>query len=262
MNFFWNFERTDCFFVSRMRKCQNLQWMPSKMFLQKQGKCKKDKRKNKSSDRKEGFIPVKGPASESGSKPTAAPQKEEPARKKSETPPLKLGEEKSKQSSPALASSPASVEPLQASGTAAAAQSPAHTPDAKPLFSVAGGAGKKAHKPPHSAAPTSSSSSSSSSSSTSSSSSSSSSSSPSSSAQNSPSQSTQSHQPSHQHQHQHRPLTGPAPSKKDASPKISLSEPKKKPLQHSSQQQSSTTTVSDIGTKKTGCSRIKVIMNL
>ncbi|TNN75525.1 Histone-lysine N-methyltransferase 2B [Liparis tanakae] len=218
----------------KMRKCQNLQWMPSKMFLQKQGKCKKDKRKSKSSDRKEGFIPVKGPASESGPRPTAAPLKEEPARKKSETPPLKLGEDKSKQSSPALASSPASVEPLQAPA-AAAAQSPAHTADAKPLFSVAGGAGKKAHKPPHSAAPTSSSSSSSSSSSTSSSSSSSSSSSPSSSAQNSPSQSTPTHQPSqpHQHQHQHRPLTGPAPSKKDASPKISLSEPKKKPLQHS-----------------------------
>uniref|UniRef100_A0A8C2ZN11 Histone-lysine N-methyltransferase n=1 Tax=Cyclopterus lumpus TaxID=8103 RepID=A0A8C2ZN11_CYCLU len=194
----------------KMRKCQNLQWMPSKMFLQKQGKCKKDKKKNKLSEKKEGFILVKGLVSESGPKPPSAPLKEEPVRKKSETPELKLGEEKSrlqplsKQSSPALASSPASVEPLHAPSTAQA-HSPALTPDAKPLSVTSSVT-----------------------------------------TQNSPSQSTQSHQPSHQ---QHRPLTSQAPSKKDASPKISLSEPKKKPLQQSSQQQSSTTTVSDIGTK-------------
>lgn len=225
-----------------MRKCQNLQWMPSKMFLQKQGKGKKDKKKNKLSEKKEGLNPVRGPISESGPKPIPAPQKEEPFCKKSETPPLKLGEEKSrqqlssKQSSPALSSSPAPVEPPQAPGTVTAqTQSPALTAD------------KKGHKPQQSV-PTSSStssSSSSSSSSTSSSSSSSSSSSPSSSAQNSPSQSTQSHQPSQQQQ---RPLNSQAPSKKDASPKIPLSEMKKKPQQHSLQQQSSTA-ISDTGIK-------------
>ncbi|XP_031716498.1 histone-lysine N-methyltransferase 2A isoform X2 [Anarrhichthys ocellatus] len=229
----------------KMRKCQNLQWMPSKMFLQKQGKCKKDKKKNKSSEKKDSLVPVKVMVSESGPKPASAPLKEEPPRKKSETPPLKLGEEKSrlqplsKQSSPALASSPAPVEPLQGPG---AAQSPGLTPDAKPLSATSSVTSKKGHKPQPSV-PTSSSSSSSSSSSTSSSASSSSSSSPSSSAQNSPSQSTQSHQPSQQQQ---RPLTSQAPSKKDASPKISLCEPKKKPQQHSSLQQSSTTTISDI----------------
>lgn len=228
----------NCVDVYRMRKCQNLQWMPSKMFLQKQGKGKKDKKKNKLSEKKEGLNPVKGPISESGPKPTPAPQKEEPFRKKSETPPLKSGEEKSrqqpssKQSSPALVSSPAPVEPPQAPGTVTAqTQSPALTAD------------KKGHKPQQSvptSSSTSSSSSSSSSSSTSSSSSSSSSSSPSSSAQNSPSQSTQSHQPSQ------RPLNSQAPTKKDASPKIPLSETKKKPQQHSLQQQSSTA-ISDTG---------------
>ncbi|XP_070827228.1 histone-lysine N-methyltransferase 2A isoform X6 [Chaetodon trifascialis] len=235
----------------KMRKCQNLQWMPSKMFLQKQGKGKKDKKKNKLSEKREGLNPVKGPISESGPKPTPAAPKEEPPRKKSETPPLKLGEEKSrqqassKQSSPALASSPAPVEPPQAPSTVTAqSQSPVLTPDTKQLSVTSSVTSKKGHKPQQSAP--SSSSSSSSSSSTSSSSSSSSSSSPSSSAQNSPSQCAQSHQPSQQQQ---RPLTSQAPSKKDASPKIPLSEPKKKPQQHSSQQQSATT-VSDTGDSK------------
>ncbi|KAK5929322.1 hypothetical protein CgunFtcFv8_010561 [Champsocephalus gunnari] len=161
----------------KMRKCQNLQWMPSKMFLQKQGKGKKDKKKNKLSEKKEALNPVKGPISESGPKPPPAPPKEEPHRKKSDTPPLKLAEEKSrqqslsKQSSPALASSPAPLDPPQALSTVPAqSQSPAPTPDSKP--------------------------------------------------------------PS-------------APSKKEASPKIPLSELKKKPQQQSSQQQSSTTTMSD-----------------
>ncbi|XP_069546277.1 histone-lysine N-methyltransferase 2A isoform X1 [Brachyistius frenatus] len=229
----------------KMRKCQNLQWMPSKMFLQKQGKGKKDKKKNKLSERKESLNPVKGPNSESGSKPTPAPPKEEPLRKKSETPPLKLSEEKSKQqplskqSSPALASSPAPVDlPQTPSTVAAQAQSPALTPDPKQLSGTSSFTSKKGHKTQQSVPA----STSSSSSSTSSSSSSSTSSSSSSSAQNSPSQSTQSHQASQQQQ---RPLTSQAPSKKDASPKISLSESKKKPQQHSLQQQSSTTAVSD-----------------
>ncbi|XP_035536543.1 histone-lysine N-methyltransferase 2A isoform X2 [Morone saxatilis] len=237
----------------KMRKCQNLQWMPSKMIPQKQAKGKKDKKKNKLAEKKEGLNPVKGPVSESGPKPALALPKEEPPRKKSETPPLKVGEEKSrqqptsKQSSPALASSPAPVEPPQS--VTAQGQSPALTPDTKQLSVMSSVTSKKGHKPQLSV-PTSSSSSSSSSS-TSSSSSSSSSSSPSSSAQNSPSQSSQSHhQPSQQQQQQQRPLTSQTPSKKDASPKIPLSEPKKKPQQHSSQQQSITTTVSETAESK------------
>ncbi|XP_040903293.1 histone-lysine N-methyltransferase 2A isoform X2 [Toxotes jaculatrix] len=232
----------------KMRKCQNLQWMPSKMFLQKQGKGKKDKKKNKLTEKKDGLNPVKGPNSESGPKPTPAPPKEEPPRKKSETPPLKPGDEKSrqqpssKQSSPALTSSPAPVEPPQASSTVTAqSQTPALTPDPK-LLSVSSSVTSKKGQKPQQPVPTSSSSSSSSS--TSSSSSSSSSSSASSSAQNSPSQSTQSHQASQQQQ---RPVTSQAPLKKDASPKIPLSEPKKKPQQHSlqQQQQSSASNISD-----------------
>uniref|UniRef100_A0A672IFS5 CXXC-type domain-containing protein n=1 Tax=Salarias fasciatus TaxID=181472 RepID=A0A672IFS5_SALFA len=152
----------------KMRKCQNLQWMPSKMFIQKQGKSKKDKKKNRLYERRESTNFSKGPNSESGPKSSPAPPKEEPARKKSETPPLKLVEEKSKQqplskqSSPTLASSPASPEAPQAPGT-------------------------------------------------------------------------------------QRPASSLAPSKKDSSPKITVSDPKRKPQHHSSLQQSSTAAVSDTG---------------
>uniref|UniRef100_A0A8C7TX02 Histone-lysine N-methyltransferase n=1 Tax=Oncorhynchus mykiss TaxID=8022 RepID=A0A8C7TX02_ONCMY len=82
----------------KVRKCQNLQWMPSKIFLQKQGKgqCKKDK-KNKLSEKKEALHPVKDPTSaEPSLKPAPPPLKEEPPHKKSETPPPKPGEEKHK----------------------------------------------------------------------------------------------------------------------------------------------------------------------
>uniref|UniRef100_A0A3B3C9H2 Lysine methyltransferase 2A n=1 Tax=Oryzias melastigma TaxID=30732 RepID=A0A3B3C9H2_ORYME len=103
----------------KMRKCQNLQWMPSKMFLQKQSKDRKDKKKIKLSEKN----PVKGPSSESAPKASPAPPKEDPPCKKSESPPRKLGEEKSKQlplskqPSPVPLSSPSPVEPSQASNT-------------------------------------------------------------------------------------------------------------------------------------------------
>ncbi|XP_041850190.1 histone-lysine N-methyltransferase 2A isoform X3 [Melanotaenia boesemani] len=229
----------------KMRKCQNLQWMPSKMFPQKQGKGKKDKKKNKLTEKKEGLNPVKGPNSESSSKPTPVPPKEDPPRKKSETPPLKPIEEKSrqqtllKQSSPGLSSSPASVEPTQASSIATSqAQSPALTQDPKQVSVTSSTTTKKGHKPQQpvqgSASVLSTSSSSSSSSVTSS-------------AQNSPSQSTQCHQSLQQQQ---RPLTTQAPSQKDASPKISLSELKKKPQQHTTPQQNSSTAADSKQVKK------------
>uniref|UniRef100_A0A3Q0R0M0 Histone-lysine N-methyltransferase n=1 Tax=Amphilophus citrinellus TaxID=61819 RepID=A0A3Q0R0M0_AMPCI len=139
----------------KMRKCQNLQWMPSKI-LQKQGKGKKDKKK-RLPEKKECLNPVKGPNAESGPKPLPAPAKEEPPRKKSPPPPpppLKLGEEKSrqpplsKQSSPALSSSPALTEPPQAPSAATAqAQPPAPMSDPKQLTVTSGVASKKGHKP-------------------------------------------------------------------------------------------------------------------
>uniref|UniRef100_A0A8C7HIF5 Histone-lysine N-methyltransferase n=1 Tax=Oncorhynchus kisutch TaxID=8019 RepID=A0A8C7HIF5_ONCKI len=89
----------------KVRKCQNLQWMPSKIFLQKQGKGKKDKKKNKLSEKKEALHPVKDPTStESSLKLAPPPLKEEPPHKKSETPPPKPGEEKHKQPLPQLQS--------------------------------------------------------------------------------------------------------------------------------------------------------------
>ncbi|XP_061916064.1 histone-lysine N-methyltransferase 2A isoform X2 [Entelurus aequoreus] len=225
----------------KMRKCQNLQWMPSKMFLQKQGKGKKDKKKNRLAEKKEGLNPVKGQNSEpAGPKSSTAPPKEDALHKRSETPPSKLVEEKSKQpSSPAPSSSPS---PDQSPQTTSTFTAPDQSPDPKQL-SVSEGAtsekGQKAQKPASSS--TSSSSSSSPSSSSSTSSSSSSSSSTSSSPQNSPAPSPSAL--SDPQSSQQEPPSSQAPSKKDASPKIPLSEPKKKtqqPLPQSSTSSSDT----------------------
>uniref|UniRef100_A0A9J8B7M6 Histone-lysine N-methyltransferase n=1 Tax=Cyprinus carpio carpio TaxID=630221 RepID=A0A9J8B7M6_CYPCA len=103
----------------KVRKCQNLQWMPSK-FLQKQAKgqfsentpvisqrcfyvsinClfasttgKKDRRRNKSSDKKDSHH--KSQCSEASPKPAPPPKD-----KKSETPPPTQGEDKQKQTQP------------------------------------------------------------------------------------------------------------------------------------------------------------------
>ncbi|XP_044279607.1 histone-lysine N-methyltransferase 2A [Varanus komodoensis] len=82
----------------KMRKCQNLQWMPSKAYLQKQAKAvKKKEKKSKSNDKKESQVGKAQP--EPGQKaaaPTLVPVKEdhapkrgsEPARKPSEEGPL------------------------------------------------------------------------------------------------------------------------------------------------------------------------------
>ncbi|KAL2085834.1 hypothetical protein ACEWY4_019154 [Coilia grayii] len=77
----------------KVRKCQNLQWMPSKMFLQKQVKGKKDKKKNRMSEKKETHDSVSTPTLEG--RPAV---KEGPAQKRSETlPSTKPGEDKLKQ---------------------------------------------------------------------------------------------------------------------------------------------------------------------
>ncbi|XP_026138129.1 histone-lysine N-methyltransferase 2A isoform X2 [Carassius auratus] len=88
----------------KVRKCQNLQWMPSK-FLQKQAKGKKDRRRNKLSEKKDSHH--KSQCSEASPKP-APPSKDEPTHKKSQTPPPTQGEDKQKHSQPSAPSSPAS----------------------------------------------------------------------------------------------------------------------------------------------------------
>ncbi|XP_030632215.1 histone-lysine N-methyltransferase 2A [Chanos chanos] len=113
----------------KVRKCQNLQWMPSKMFLQKQVKGKKDKKKNKMSEKKEVHHSVKSLGSEASPKPAPSSTKDEPSRKKSETPPPKQGEEKQKlhhQSSPSPHSHP-SKEPLQPPSSTVAEESHQHS---------------------------------------------------------------------------------------------------------------------------------------
>ncbi|KAB5550286.1 hypothetical protein PHYPO_G00052090 [Pangasianodon hypophthalmus] len=97
------------------RKCQNLQWMPSKMFLQKQAKGKKDKKKNKVPEKKEAHHSVKSQCPEVSLKPTPAPSKDDPPVKKSDTPPPIQEEDKQKQqppSPPPPSSSPNGEPPL------------------------------------------------------------------------------------------------------------------------------------------------------
>ncbi|XP_031440103.1 histone-lysine N-methyltransferase 2A isoform X3 [Clupea harengus] len=95
----------------KVRKCQNLQWMPSKMFLQKQVKGKKDKKKNRMSEKKDMHYSVSTP------NPEARPSLREGPQKKSETLPSKPGEDKLKQqqhqeeSSPTPEPSPPHEEP-------------------------------------------------------------------------------------------------------------------------------------------------------
>lgn len=114
----------------RERKCQNLQWMPSKMFLQKQakGQCttpssrlqssrnitifppctlcmlcllgKKDKKKNKVPEKKEAHHSVKSQCPEVSLKPTLAPSKDDPPVKKCDTPPPMQEDDKQKQQPP------------------------------------------------------------------------------------------------------------------------------------------------------------------
>uniref|UniRef100_A0A673VP25 Histone-lysine N-methyltransferase n=1 Tax=Suricata suricatta TaxID=37032 RepID=A0A673VP25_SURSU len=84
----------------KMRKCQNLQWMPSKAYLQKQAKAvKKKEKKSKTSEKKESKeSSVVKSVVDSSSKPTLA-AREDPAPKKSnsEPPPRKPVEEKSEE---------------------------------------------------------------------------------------------------------------------------------------------------------------------
>ncbi|KAG9348259.1 hypothetical protein JZ751_001994, partial [Albula glossodonta] len=93
------------------RKCQDLQWMPAKMFPPKAGKLKKDKKKKKMMEKKDGHHPGKTHLVEGTPKPATPTLKEEPAR--SETPPLKHSEEKQRpQPSSLLTPLPLSLSPV------------------------------------------------------------------------------------------------------------------------------------------------------
>ncbi|KAJ7990457.1 hypothetical protein DPEC_G00300510 [Dallia pectoralis] len=130
----------------KVRKCQNLQWMPSKMFLQKQVKGKKDKKKNK------------GPSSsESSVKPSLPPLKEEPPRKSSETPPPTTGEERQK---PLLPQSLPSETPAHPNDQPPEAPGCVFTPgqdSAPPTTTATGTVSRKERKPQQPAPPSSSS---------------------------------------------------------------------------------------------------------
>uniref|UniRef100_A0A8C2W0V1 Lysine methyltransferase 2A n=1 Tax=Chinchilla lanigera TaxID=34839 RepID=A0A8C2W0V1_CHILA len=83
----------------KMRKCQNLQWMPSKAYLQKQAKAvKKKEKKSKTSEKKESTV-VKNVVDSNQKPPPSA--REDPAPKKSSSEPLprKPVEEKSEDGS-------------------------------------------------------------------------------------------------------------------------------------------------------------------
>uniref|UniRef100_A0A8C8H0E0 Histone-lysine N-methyltransferase n=1 Tax=Oncorhynchus tshawytscha TaxID=74940 RepID=A0A8C8H0E0_ONCTS len=132
----------------KVRKCQNLQWMPSKIFLQKQGKGKKDK-KNKLSEKKEVLHPVKDPTSaEFSLKPAPPPLKEEPPHKKSEAPPPKPGEEKHKQPLPQLQSPQLRILPSQTTSPQTPSCATALGQDQKHLATApTGAASRKERKP-------------------------------------------------------------------------------------------------------------------
>uniref|UniRef100_A0A3Q2Y6S9 Histone-lysine N-methyltransferase n=1 Tax=Hippocampus comes TaxID=109280 RepID=A0A3Q2Y6S9_HIPCM len=168
----------------KMRKCQNLQWMPSKLFLQRQGKGKKDKKRNRLAEKKEGLNPVKGQNLESGTKPAMAPPKEDPPHKKSEMPPPNSSEGKSKPVSPLELSSPArscSPSPDESPQTTNPLTAQARSPNSKQPSVSSSKKGQKPSQPPQG------------------------------------------------------PPSSQAPARKDNSPKIPLSEPKKKTQQQSPQ---------------------------
>ncbi|XP_035389803.1 histone-lysine N-methyltransferase 2A isoform X2 [Electrophorus electricus] len=125
----------------KVRKCQNLQWMPSK-FLQKQAKGKKDKKKNKLSEKKDAHHSIKSHCPEVSPKPVPPPLKDDPPTKKSETPPPVQGEDKHKQRPP----SP----PLPSSSTADPPTLPSPDNSRQPLASLSSASRKERKQQPQS----------------------------------------------------------------------------------------------------------------
>ncbi|XP_033717883.1 histone-lysine N-methyltransferase 2A isoform X12 [Tursiops truncatus] len=84
----------------KMRKCQNLQWMPSKAYLQKQAKAvKKKEKKSKTSEKKESkeSSVVKSLADSSQKSTPSAREDPAPKKSNSEPPPRKPPEDKSEE---------------------------------------------------------------------------------------------------------------------------------------------------------------------
>ncbi|KAJ8780128.1 hypothetical protein J1605_011923 [Eschrichtius robustus] len=84
----------------KMRKCQNLQWMPSKAYLQKQAKAvKKKEKKSKTSEKKESkeSSVVKNLADSSQKSTPSAREDPAPKKSNSEPPPRKPPEDKSEE---------------------------------------------------------------------------------------------------------------------------------------------------------------------
>ncbi|XP_066565242.1 histone-lysine N-methyltransferase 2A isoform X2 [Amia ocellicauda] len=177
----------------KMRKCQNLQWMPSKAYLQKQAKAKKEKKKTKGPEKKEPHHSVKTHSTETNQKSAPPPVREESAHKKGETPPSKHSEEKLKQKQ-----QPGSLPAAPVQKEASQPPSSAPLQDPKQPAAPCSASSRKERKP-----------------------------------QQPPTLSSQSHstpsQPTQPQQSQLQPLPSPMPTKKEGSTKTPPSEPKKKP---------------------------------
>ncbi|NWJ07508.1 KMT2A methyltransferase, partial [Crypturellus undulatus] len=131
----------------KMRKCQNLQWMPSKAYLQKQAKAaKKKEKKSKANEKKESHSGKN--QLDSGQKQAAplAAAREEAAARRSSEPARKPVEDKQEDGAPAAAApEPKQAPAAGARRTGKQAPQPAQLPPAPPPS--AGPLKKEAPKP-------------------------------------------------------------------------------------------------------------------
>ncbi|XP_070621810.1 histone-lysine N-methyltransferase 2A isoform X2 [Erythrolamprus reginae] len=119
----------------KMRKCQNLQWMPSKAYLQKQAKAvKKKEKKSKSLEKKDSSLgKAQGEPGEKAA--TAAPPalgKEDPAPKRSSEPARKASEGKTEDGQPPPPPAPDPKQPLPSAARKAGKQAAPALPPAQP----------------------------------------------------------------------------------------------------------------------------------
>nr|XP_056716404.1 histone-lysine N-methyltransferase 2A [Euleptes europaea] len=121
----------------KMRKCQNLQWMPSKAFLQKQAKAvKKKEKKSKSSDKKENHAGKS--QSDCGQKAALqpVPAREDHTAKKGSEPARKPSEEKSEEGLPSAPPDNKQAPPPAGRKTSKQAPLPLLVPSPPPPSSV------------------------------------------------------------------------------------------------------------------------------
>ncbi|XP_036180020.1 histone-lysine N-methyltransferase 2A isoform X4 [Myotis myotis] len=151
----------------KMRKCQNLQWMPSKAYLQKQAKAvKKKEKKSKTTEKKEGSKEnsvVKSVVDANQKPPPSAREDPVPKKSSSEPPPRKHGDEKSEDGSasapgpePKQATTPASRKSSKQASQPAPAPpppSPSTAPPRKDVPKAAPSEPKKKQPPPPDSGP-------------------------------------------------------------------------------------------------------------